>query len=57
MSSKSQRQKPKRQTKPIKPVQHAEPASTRPEELGLDKRDELRVELAAREQRGRPPSI
>ena len=57
MSSKSPRQKPKRRTKPIRPMLHAQPAGTKPEELSPDERAELRMKLAAREQRGRPTSI
>jgi hypothetical protein len=55
MSSKSPRQKPKRRTKPTKPAQRAQPANTQPEQLSPEERAELAVELAAREQHGRPP--
>jgi hypothetical protein len=57
MSSKSPQQSSKRRTKPTKPVQRPEPASTEPEELSPDERTEIALKLAAEQERGRPPSI
>jgi len=57
MSSKPPRQKPKRRVKPTTRAQHAGAASAQPEELSPDERAELDLKLAARAQRGRPPSI
>jgi hypothetical protein len=57
MSDETSSPKPGPQNRPVNPARSKKPASTRPEELSLERRAKIALKLAAQEQRRRPPSI